>query len=841
MKTIGSLASHSLVCVIFLFAGCGRDAREPSPAALTLTAGNTQVVIAPDAGPVVRFAAEELTNFLAQALGGPVPIVNELESRVGVGERTVNIVLGTNKWSVAAGLHPEKLPRDSFVISTSTPQNPNTSKPDTIFIAGCDDPKWDIRRAWRNGDSGECGMPFERATLFGVYDFLERYAGCRFYFDGPLGTIVPKKSSLTVPVGTCTESPSFSKRMMTAATEALKGDGSAYRGCQHSFIQNLRNRRYSGSPLIHGIRHLNLPERFGKTHPEYFAALRTKDGKVVHQPPKYGAYTHLCWSSGVFDEIYQDWVAYAKGLPPESRGIKCDPTGGPGVWPRLAFAPGMVAFDADDGFVACECDKCRAAYGTDKRDIASGFASKVIWSKTGELARRLKKDGIALKVFQDAYSVALKRPEGMTLPDNVVISVSHWGPWYECKPERQAKELNEIRAWRKLTNGAKVDLHNYACKYGNTKIAGLPCWTPKSVGSYYARVGSEAEGVYMESLSENYAHIYLNNYILGKMAWDTSFDYQAAIDEHHRLMFGAGAPEMTKFFDDLEDLWLNRIMAGKTTYNELGPVQITPSPFEIWRTIYTAEKLAEWERLFEAAEEKVKVRGEGGGKVKGKGERPTKEGSNSIVSPLPSNLDLQPVSNSTVNLQPSTSTCSTTSNLQPNLYLRRIALMRRNILEDVERVRREFAENNDPEREEARRKREGVRNLLDKEYAFVFDVPELNSKDLAIAAQGAVHSIRYKFETNTTYRLSFFLDAESVTPSSAWRLNGALVAVWCNKPAKYFLSNSSGAITGSTYGRVHQSLVLRTGPVFEDAVIEVWLRGATGKMKVDGLILEKVE
>jgi hypothetical protein len=53
-----------------------------------------------------------------------------------------------------------------------------------VFIAGRDDPKIDpaarIRRSWWGAHK------FEHATLYGVYTFLERAAGVRFYFADEL-------------------------------------------------------------------------------------------------------------------------------------------------------------------------------------------------------------------------------------------------------------------------------------------------------------------------------------------------------------------------------------------------------------------------------------------------------------------------------------------------------------------------------------------------------------------------------------------------------------------------------------------------------------------------------
>ena len=144
-------------------------------AALNFTPQNTEVVVAPRAWRnqrVAWFAAQEMTNFLSRALGVNVPV------RTKLNPAKTSIVLGTNAWSCAAGVDISKLPQDGFVMRTSG---------NTIYIAGFDEN--------RNPLNGV----FPRATLFGAYEFLEKYVGCRFYFPGELGEIVPKLKSFEVP------------------------------------------------------------------------------------------------------------------------------------------------------------------------------------------------------------------------------------------------------------------------------------------------------------------------------------------------------------------------------------------------------------------------------------------------------------------------------------------------------------------------------------------------------------------------------------------------------------------------------------------------------------------
>ena len=78
--------------------------------AMSVTARNAEVLVAPDAPSATRFAAQELVKFLSQVLGAPVPLANTPSGS------KVAIVVGENKWSRAAGVDISALKRDGFVI-----------------------------------------------------------------------------------------------------------------------------------------------------------------------------------------------------------------------------------------------------------------------------------------------------------------------------------------------------------------------------------------------------------------------------------------------------------------------------------------------------------------------------------------------------------------------------------------------------------------------------------------------------------------------------------------------------------------------------------------------------
>ena len=167
-----------------------------SAGTVSLLPGKVEVVMSAEAGASVKFAASEATNFLSRVLGAKVPLVGEPSS----GAHVVSIVLGSNVWTMAAGIDTAALKRDAFVTKVEAGR---------VYIAGRDDPKADLTWAL----AGRTPVPFtERATLFGVYQFLEDVAGCRFFFPGEYGTVVPRAERLEVEKGEKMISPSFTVR-----------------------------------------------------------------------------------------------------------------------------------------------------------------------------------------------------------------------------------------------------------------------------------------------------------------------------------------------------------------------------------------------------------------------------------------------------------------------------------------------------------------------------------------------------------------------------------------------------------------------------------------------------
>ena len=127
---------------------------------------NFEIVVPSDAAPSAKFAGKEAAELLGKAFG------TELKVLKTPSRKRPAIILGSPQYAGKLGVDVNALDRDGFVIKTF---------PGGVLIIGRDDPK-----------KSEREVLADHATVFGVYDFLERFAGMRFYLPGNYGTVIPK-------------------------------------------------------------------------------------------------------------------------------------------------------------------------------------------------------------------------------------------------------------------------------------------------------------------------------------------------------------------------------------------------------------------------------------------------------------------------------------------------------------------------------------------------------------------------------------------------------------------------------------------------------------------------
>ena len=569
-------------------------------AAVMMECGRVEVVVEPSAPKTVRFAACEMTNFLSRVLGAPVPI-----SGAPTSGRTP-IFLGDSARTRAAGLHPDRLPRDGFEVKVAT---------DGVFIAGHDDPNEDMfARCRRNGGNSQ---RYERATLFGVYDFLERYAGVRFYFPGELGEVVPRAGRLDLPAGFYGSHPYFTSRLYSHTDESL---GSWYeelpkdewRRATNLEIYRLRMETMH-IPCCHGQQQAQLTKRFAKDHPEWFRLEEVAPGRMerrtAYRPDAPAYNSQMCHTSGVWDELYKDAKSYLSG---ESASVRkpCRGFVGTGrnrreewVWNWNGAYRKYFDVMPADGMFKCLCADCQAAYAKAK-DPKSQWACELIWGKTAELGRRLIDEGVGGYITQMAYGSYRAVPD-VDLPTNVLVMVAENGAWSVPDEDRWRREVAEIEAWSRKMRG-RVWVWNYVGKFecAATAIPDVPSATPHAMGRYVKSIAPFTIGAYQESNNDRFFFNYLPLYVFSRLAWNPSADPEAILDEHDRLMFGAGAEQMTEYVRIQENVWLTNIV-GRVVDTALGPRAIPPSEYVLWTKVYDDRLIARLSGLLSEAESRV--------------------------------------------------------------------------------------------------------------------------------------------------------------------------------------------------------------------------------------------
>ena len=203
------------------------------------------VIVRPaQSSPAQVYAAQELRAFAKQMTGATLPIVTddvELPAKallLGITRHTARLVGATDL---------KALGDDGFRLVTKGPH---------VLIVG----------------SGV------RGTLYGVYELLERYGGCRWYAS--FFSRIPKKTTWTVPAIDRGETPAFVMRE-PYWFDMFDGDFAA-RSRSNGNAPRLEEKhggriRFGSGLFVHTFYRLMPPAEFFAEHPEYFSEIEASD------------------------------------------------------------------------------------------------------------------------------------------------------------------------------------------------------------------------------------------------------------------------------------------------------------------------------------------------------------------------------------------------------------------------------------------------------------------------------------------------------------------------------------------------------------------------------------
>ena len=475
------------------------------------------VVIAPDASPSVERAAAELQEYVARSTGATLPIVTDRRP-----DRGVTVFVGASAWTEQVGVSTDGLGVDGCLWASGDAW---------LAIVGRDHrgpPVHGMRNPWNphevyNADL-KLGAFGETGTLYGVYHFLERFVGVRWFMPGDLGTVVPKRAGLSVPRLDETRSPDFEYRYPWFCNFAIAPDDALW----------FRRVGFGGACPVQAIHSFRMFLKHKDDHPEYFALV---DGeRDFGSLSCIGGGGNLCLSN---DGLLQEMAAHIRryfDTHPDQR--------------FFPVAPG-------DGMTrVCGCAACAPQVEPDKGE--GGRFSNYVWGFVQRLAAELAGTHPDRFVGTIAYEGYLRPPDSIErLHPNIAVMICQTRGSF-ADPDRKRRARRLVTDWRAKTD--RIYLWEYY-RYNLPPFPWCPAAYPHLIAEDLAFLRGTSRGEFIESESwgrgaESRIHYpamqHLNLYVTAKCLWEADLDVDVLLQDYFTAFYGPAAEPMGAFWGEAE-------------------------------------------------------------------------------------------------------------------------------------------------------------------------------------------------------------------------------------------------------------------------------------------------
>ena len=493
------MRSKAWVFVVFGLAGALAASAGTLDLAVRGRVPEYAIVRAADALPSVTYAAEELRDFTEKMTGVRLPIVTDDQPMPAKA-----IVLGRVRES-----------DDSFRL---------LAKPPHLFVTGG-----------------------KRGVLYGVYELLERYGGCRWYASWH--TVVPKRDAFSVPDDLDdAQTPAFPHRepfwwdMFNGDFAARnRANGPAMRvGAKHG---GPAGRFGGGLGNCHTFNRLLPPEKYFDAHPEYFSMVK---GKRLKER------TQLCLTNPDVLRIVTSNVLAC---------IRKDPTAD------------YYGVSQNDWYNYCECPAC-AAVDAEEESHAGTMVRFV-----NAIAEAVEKEFPDKIIETLAYQYTRKPPKKTKLRHNVMpclctIECDFSRPLADSRYHQNVKFVDEIKAWHAQATRLYVwdyvtDFHCYPYPFPDAYALQGNVQFFRDNGVYALFEQGDRQGC-------NAGFAELKAWLLAKWMWNPDRPMKPLLDDFFAGFYGAGAPFVREYFEELHHLQIAYTSADTNRW--LNCHQNIPSP-----------------------------------------------------------------------------------------------------------------------------------------------------------------------------------------------------------------------------------------------------------------------
>ncbi len=488
--------------------------------------GTTPVQILADPGNSA--AAKLLQEFMVQAVPAAITHIG-LETPSAGG---IQIHLGNTARAKALGLPP--LGPGEFAIVFPDPA--------TIVIVG----------GSANG------------TLHGVSEFLERFAGVRWLFPGPLGRHVVRQDSLTIPMAEIRQKPAFISRFFSNPFPAQESKNPEYQGWLGF------NRLYNTINFHHNLFRLISPLKYGQTHPEFFPLI---NGKPVTEKT-----SHLEWNPQL----------NAPGLTDAAIRHICE---------FFRKNPGTTSYSLGMN----DCKRFADAKGNGINSMGYPNFSDHYYGWTNKVAAGV------LKQYPDKYFGMLAY-ESVTDPPSFQLN-RHCVPyicvdrmtWYD--PQCAENDKKRTRNWNQ--HAATLGWYDYV--YGDKMYIIPRVYNHLLAETVRFAAANGVQAYYAENYNGPFPTEGPKTYLLAKLLWNPEINVDAVLDDWYRCAVGqAAAPYLKQYFDFWENYWREKAIHTEWFEADKNWVYLSFEDHEYAKYL-TTEDLNECRKLLDAVVAKAET------------------------------------------------------------------------------------------------------------------------------------------------------------------------------------------------------------------------------------------
>lgn len=436
------------------------------------------IVLSPGASASEKWAATELQRWLKEAGGVEIPIT---ESAIGYdGPR---IVIGYPGVSVAKEKEPD-MNDESFRYFNSGAD---------IYIYG--------------------GR--QRGTMYGVFSFLERELGCRWYT--PKVSVIPKRKELKFSWFDHAEKSGVRVRN-DFYFEAFEPVWAARNRVNGAMSYRKQPGGVEAYWAVHTFYPLMPPEEFYKKHPEYYSLI---DGKRIYERAQ------LCLSNPDVLQIITQRIKE-----------------------RMRNSPEYLIYDVsqNDWANPCQCDKCQAIvkrYG--------GESGIIIWF-VNQVADAVKQEFPDKFIGTLAYQYTRSAPRDIVPRDNVVVRlcsieccVAHD---FHCSANQSF--LTDLKQWSAMA--PHLYIWDYVVNF-NHYLLPLPNFATlqSKINTFQQNkaIGIMEQAAY-QSRGGEFAE--LRSYLISKILWNLNCNTEEVVNDFLSGYYGRAGVPIRRYFDLLQSL-----------------------------------------------------------------------------------------------------------------------------------------------------------------------------------------------------------------------------------------------------------------------------------------------